>query len=346
MTCLLPERVAQLHLTTLCNLACAHCYSTSGPDAARFLDPDTLVGALAMLRKEGYDVVSLSGGEPFLYPELTTVVAEARRLGFRISIVTNGAAVTEEKAAALAGLVSTVAVSFDGLPDHHDAIRRKPGGFQLAVRGLRRLQKAGMTCGVICCVTRTTLPDVVDLYEFAAGEGAALFQLRPLALTGRARTIGGEALDADDCERLVAVADLLAGNESGPFVQCDLVPAGQLVEEGPGQFPLLCGAPLDGPLSDLVNPLVVAEDGGVRPYVYGVAGTYELTGLTELATTGWPGLPVRVADELSSLLARTFAQAATHPERFVDFYGLLTDQAADTGAVGSQGRTGKDFSEG
>lgn len=330
MTCLLPERIAQLHVSTLCNLACAHCYSSSGPSAARSLDPSAVAIGLAALRAEGYEVLSISGGEPFLYPALFDVVSQARDLGLRVTIVTNGAAATPRKAAALAGLVSTVAVSFDGAPEHHDAIRRKQGAFQLAARGLRWLMDEGIGCGVICCVTRTTLPDVPWLYEFAREERARLLQLRPLAITGRARgALAGEALDADDCERLAIVAGLLAEDDDGPVVQCDLVFAGQLAEAGPAQFPILGNAPIDAPLSDLVNPIVITEDGNVRPYVYGLGGWYALTTLEELGRAPWKGMPDRTAANLVRVLERTFATAARHPRRFVDFYGLLTDEAAN-----------------
>ena len=333
MTCLLPERVVQLHLTTRCNLACAHCYSSSGPSGGRSLDVADIVGALGPLRDHGFEVLSLSGGEPLLYPDLVPVVAEARRLGFRVTVVTNGAAVTRAKAAALSGLVGTAAVSFDGTPEHHDVIRCKPGGFDLAARGLRWLREAGTPCGVICCVTRTTLPDVPWLYQFARDEGASLLQLRPLALTGRGEGLVDESLDAADCERLAVVAGLLAEGQTAPFVQCDLVHAGQLVEEGPALFPLLLGAPLDGPLSDLVNPLVIAEDGSIRPYVYGLQTRDGLTTLGALAERGWAGLAEETAAELVGLLRRAFSAAGKEPNRFVDFYSVLTDEAAHIGAV-------------
>lgn len=328
MICLLPQRVVQLHLSTLCNLACAHCYSSSGPGQARSLNAALIGPALRTLRHQGYEVLSLSGGEPLVYPNLYEVVAEARQLGFHVSVVTNGAPVTEAKAAALAGLVGTVAVSFDGRPERHDAIRRKVGAFDLALRGLRHLRQARIAFAVIGCVTRTNLPDVPWLYELAEEEGARLLQLRPLALTGRAEGIlDDEALDDDDMERLALVASILSDHEAGPMVQCDLAFAAQLAEEGPAQFQLLQGGWRDAPLGDVVNPLVVAEDGSVRPFVYGLSDAYRLTTLEHLARDGWSGLEEDAGASIAALLQRTFDRVAESPRRFIDFYSVITAEA-------------------
>ena len=83
-------RVVQVYPTLRCNLSCAHCYSASGPEAGSELEPKVLIERLAHLRREGYDLVSFSGGEPFLYWGFDHVAAEARRMGFRVHATSNG----------------------------------------------------------------------------------------------------------------------------------------------------------------------------------------------------------------------------------------------------------------
>jgi len=271
-------------------------------------------------------VLSVSGGEPFLYAPLSEVAAEASRLGYHVTVVTNGAAVTEAKAASVCSAVRTAAVSIEGRPQHHDAIRRKAGAFDLAIRGFRHLSAVGITTGMIACVTRSSLPDVPWLHELARAERASLLQLRPLALTGRASTtLDSEALDRDDVTRLAVVAALLGDTDDLPFVQCDLAPVRELLTSGPAQFALLDGDAPAAPLSTLVNPLVVAEDGSVRPFAYNVAERYHLSTIDALAAGRWEVLPPAAGGRLARLLRQTFAIIADRDAHFVDWYATLTD---------------------
>jgi hypothetical protein len=195
-------------------------------------------------------------------------------------------------------------------------------------RGAHRLRRAGIPFGFITCVTRTSLPDVPWLYELARTEGASLLQLRPLALTGRGATgLDDAALDAEDAERLAIVAALLGDTAEPPFVQCDLAPTGQLLTAGPAQFPLLDGNASTASLSDLVNPLVIGEDGTIRPFVYGMPERYQLGTIEDLASGGWRGMGSEQRVNVATLVEDTFSAVSRHSGRFVDWYAVLTDVA-------------------
>src|SRR5262245_21912250 len=86
----LPDRIIHLHPTRLCNLACLHCYSESGPKLKAALDLEPLQQALQLLKGEGYTQVSLSGGEPLTYGPLLPLIDHAHTLGFRVTMITNG----------------------------------------------------------------------------------------------------------------------------------------------------------------------------------------------------------------------------------------------------------------
>src|ERR1043166_1491032 len=49
----LPDRIVHLHPTRLCNLACLHCYSESGPKEKTSLSLEELQPALLVLRPNG-----------------------------------------------------------------------------------------------------------------------------------------------------------------------------------------------------------------------------------------------------------------------------------------------------
>jgi MoaA/NifB/PqqE/SkfB family radical SAM enzyme len=89
--------VLQVHPTRRCNLACAHCYSSSGPTLRKALDVDLLSGCLEDAAALGYRQLAVSGGEPLLYDRLAELLARARALGMLTSVTSNGMLATAER---------------------------------------------------------------------------------------------------------------------------------------------------------------------------------------------------------------------------------------------------------
>jgi len=72
--------VLQLHPTRLCNIACAHCYSGSGPTVRGELPLELLSDCLEAAAGLGYRQLAVSGGEPLLYGPLPELLGRAREL--------------------------------------------------------------------------------------------------------------------------------------------------------------------------------------------------------------------------------------------------------------------------
>jgi MoaA/NifB/PqqE/SkfB family radical SAM enzyme len=136
---------------TLCNLACTHCFVSCSPSnhthammSLAQVEP-YLAEAAALGVKEYY----LTGGEPFLNPEIEAIVEAALARG-PVSILTNGLLLDDERCARLAALSRRSAysldlrVSLDGLDaERNDAIRGA-GAFARALDGIRHLSAAGL----------------------------------------------------------------------------------------------------------------------------------------------------------------------------------------------------------
>ena len=67
-------RDIQLHPSLRCNLRCAHCYSSSSPEATPALAIDSMATLLAEAAEEDFNAISVSGGEPLIYPALLLTV--------------------------------------------------------------------------------------------------------------------------------------------------------------------------------------------------------------------------------------------------------------------------------
>jgi MoaA/NifB/PqqE/SkfB family radical SAM enzyme len=82
-----------------CNLACAYCNEYDAVSAPVPLD--VMLGRLDRLADLGTAMITVSGGEPLMHPELEKMVAHMRRRSMLASIITNGYLLSRERIQAL-----------------------------------------------------------------------------------------------------------------------------------------------------------------------------------------------------------------------------------------------------
>lgn len=78
-----------------CNLACAYCNEYDDFSAPVALEE--MKRRLDLLADMGTSVITISGGEPLLHPELDQVIAHIRRRGMIAGMITNGYLLTKER---------------------------------------------------------------------------------------------------------------------------------------------------------------------------------------------------------------------------------------------------------
>ncbi|MEK7607367.1 MAG: radical SAM protein [Patescibacteria group bacterium] len=87
-----PTRL-QIQFTNRCNLACSHCYVSSGKTLPNELSDEAIFDLLAQASKLGILQIEWSGGEPFSRKGLMEMVKIARKYGFEQKLLTNGVAI-------------------------------------------------------------------------------------------------------------------------------------------------------------------------------------------------------------------------------------------------------------
>lgn len=320
----LPARVVHVHPTRACNLACLHCYSDSSPQVRGALEVGRILRALEPLRAEGYEIVSISGGEPLVYRELPALVAGAAALGFRVHMITNGIRLSEERLAMLAPHLFLVGVSLDGGEAIHNAVRARPDAFRHATRALRLLSESDVPFGIIYAASAASLADVPWAFEFARELNARLLHLRPLAPEGRGAALASWMLSHEDCTRLYLLAELLdAIGPPAPRVQVDLVRTAAL-DESRTQFALLDPAAEPRTLSDVVNPLVLDADGRCYPFTYGIDPALAIADVTRGVSPDTFRPNDDMMHALSALLDAAFREAGRDGSTFIDWFAHLT----------------------
>ncbi len=71
-----------------CNLSCAYCNEYD--DVSKPVDTEIMFRRIDQLAKLGTSVITISGGEPLMHPELESIIAETRRRGMMAGLITNG----------------------------------------------------------------------------------------------------------------------------------------------------------------------------------------------------------------------------------------------------------------
>jgi MoaA/NifB/PqqE/SkfB family radical SAM enzyme len=78
-----------------CNLACTYCNEFD--DFSQPVPIDTMYERLDRLAELGTTIITISGGEPLLHPELDLVIARVRHHGMIAGMITNGYLLTAER---------------------------------------------------------------------------------------------------------------------------------------------------------------------------------------------------------------------------------------------------------
>ena len=78
-----------------CNLACSYCNEFDS--FSKPVSPDLMFGRIDRLAEFGTSIITISGGEPLLHPELDEIIRHIRRRGMIAGMITNGYLLTAER---------------------------------------------------------------------------------------------------------------------------------------------------------------------------------------------------------------------------------------------------------
>ncbi len=179
----------QWHLTQECDLHCRHCYDRSSRRAFPFERALTLMDELRAFCRKRFirGQVSLSGGNPLLYPHIFDLYRAAAERDFMIAILGNASdRATIEKLLTIKMPVY-YQVSLEGLEQHNDEIRGA-GNYRRTVDFLRTLSDLGVPNMVMLTLTRHNLDQVIPLAEELEGITGGLAFNR-LALFGEGASL-------------------------------------------------------------------------------------------------------------------------------------------------------------
>lgn len=202
-----------LEITGRCDMDCPVCLVGGQRNPTPELSPEQVSGVLeALERAEGrLNMLTLSGGEPTLHPQLLEIVDRLRQPSVGIlSISTNGLRLASDDAL-LRALIErdvVIALQMDGFsPATWERLRGQPELAELKPRLIERILELGgrvsLTVTLAPGINEHELPGILDL--LFRHDGVVSVMVQPVAFTGQvAAQIGADA------HRALTVPDAIA----------------------------------------------------------------------------------------------------------------------------------------
>ncbi len=163
-----------LELTPFCNFKCVMCYIRLDKEQAqmqgKILSADEWLGIARQAKEMGTLSVSLTGGEPLLHPEFWRIYSELNKMGFLVSLLSNGSLIDEAaiEKFKLYGMPYTVKLTAYGASD--ETYKKTCGcsdGFTRLSKAVDLLKAAGAPLIMTSTIVRENACDLKEIYAFA-----------------------------------------------------------------------------------------------------------------------------------------------------------------------------------
>lgn len=163
-------------VTPLCNMNCRMCYVRMDREQQEAIAPLRTAEEWLELgrtaKERGMTYLLLTGGEPFLRPDFRQIMQGLHRMGFVLSINSNGTMIDEKTVEWLKETPPIrINITLYGASDEtYGRLCRNPQGFTQVTKAIRLLKEAGILVKLNCSVTPYNAEDLEQIFAFAEKE--------------------------------------------------------------------------------------------------------------------------------------------------------------------------------
>lgn len=168
-------------ITGRCNLKCRHCYMESPKDRYGELALPEILHIIDQFAASNIHQVELTGGEPFLRPDLLGIMNALAEKQISVSqIYSNGVLITADLLDHIKklGFLPFFQISFDGCGTH-DAMRGLSGTEAATVQAIRLLREHGFPVTVATSIDKTNISTLAATYELMQQLGIQSWRVAP-----------------------------------------------------------------------------------------------------------------------------------------------------------------------
>ena len=175
-----------INLTKKCNLRCIHCYTKAekGFKNELSLKEWKLVLDDLFVMNPNMQLV-FTGGEPMLVSFLLDLANYAKKLGFRLELLTNGTLFQKNTIKQYAKIFDLIQISVDGGNEEIHEIHRGSGTFQKILNNLECLNRIRAPLQVAMVVTKKNKDNITEFRDLFANQMKLRIRFQPFYLLGR-----------------------------------------------------------------------------------------------------------------------------------------------------------------
>ena len=163
-------------VTPLCNMNCRMCYVRMDREQQEAIAPLRTAEEWLELgrtaKERGMTYLLLTGGEPFLRPDFRQIMQGLHRMGFVLSINSNGTMIDEKTVEWLKETPPIrINITLYGASDEtYGRLCQNPRGFTQVTKAIHLLKEAGILVKLNCSVTPYNADDLEQIFAFAEKE--------------------------------------------------------------------------------------------------------------------------------------------------------------------------------
>ncbi len=195
-----------ISVTADCNLNCRNC---GGWDFTKHkikkiqgaLPFESIKKILDEGRKCGNRYLDITGGEPFLHPEIIKILSYAERSGYLTNVLTNGLLLDEKTIEALSAIRARLRLSLYSANKNTHEYFCGEGTFDPLKEAIGALNKKRMYFGIGMPVFKENVRDIENTVKFALDGGCAFIRIFPAAKYYRAKN---EDIDGSLIEQILS----------------------------------------------------------------------------------------------------------------------------------------------
>jgi radical SAM protein with 4Fe4S-binding SPASM domain len=154
-----------LEVTHCCNVKCKYCYANTSAAGSSpgLLTTNKIYSVLDQASELGVFKLTVTGGEPFMRPDLFDILSYAEKLNMFIRVQSNGTLITEKHALKFSEMkAAALDITLLGAEEKtHDMLVGSKGAFQKSCQAIKNLRKLGVP---------VTIKFVINKYNYDEAE--------------------------------------------------------------------------------------------------------------------------------------------------------------------------------
>ena len=172
--------IGNFELSPLCNFSCSMCYVRRGSAEVRAMgglqSAETWLSLAKAARDAGTLWLTLTGGEPFLFPNFLELYEALSALGLVLSINSNGALIDERAMAVLRRCrPKRINLTLYGAsPKTYEAVTGDPEGYHRVMDTVARLRRDGIRFRFNCSLTKQNARELPQMVALAKANNAVI----------------------------------------------------------------------------------------------------------------------------------------------------------------------------